>query len=48
MMSLKSSSIMGLLTKLRWDWVKVDFFPTSMESEVRPNEIFHEEGGGRG
>ena len=37
-MKLKNNSVIGLLTNLRWDWLKLYFFP-KVKSE------FHDKGG---
>ena len=45
-LSLKIKSSVGLLTKLRWEWLKLDFFPNFIERGVKKESDWDKGGGG--
>ena len=44
-MMQKIISVVGLLTNLRWDWLRLYFFPNFMGRGGKVKSDFHDEGG---
>ena len=44
-MKLQIYSVVGLLTNMRWDWLKLIFFPNFMGRGGQVKNNFYDEGG---
>ena len=44
-LEIKINSVVGLFTNLRWDWLKLNFFPNFMERGGKVKSDFRGEGG---